>query len=250
MRVTSGSWCGIKRREMAAHVVFIALLASLAWLAGARGWDEAVSAHYFSVRLQAFPLRDAWLFKSLLHDIGKQVPLIVAVLLLCMRVHGHFARSQWHEWRHDVLYALAVLAVSTAIAGALKGTAPIYCPWSLEEYGGGMAHYSLAGWLAGQIPPDARAGHCWPSGHAAGAFGLIGLYFMARARRHQAAVPLLALVVAWGAVCGWAQIARGAHFVSHVLWSCVLCWMISLSLLPLLSLSRQPAREESPLVAE
>lgn len=222
--------------EVFAHLCIVCILIVFAWLSAANGWDEQVTTYYFNAHLQVFPLRDAWLYKTLLHDTGKLVPVGVAILLLLMRVHGHASRSRWHNWRSDVVYALMVLLISTGIAGALKDSVPLACPWSLTEYGGSKAHYNVVTWLSGAIPAEIGAGHCWPSGHAAGAFGMIGLYFVFRIRGHAAAVPLLLLLVGWGALSGWAQIARGAHFISHVLWSAAICWAVAVSLLPLLGL--------------
>lgn len=227
---------GLAVIEVFAHLCVVCILIGLAWLAAANGWDEQVTTHYFNTRLQAFPLRDAWLYKSLLHDTGKLVPVGVAILLLFIRVHGYASHSRWHDWRSDVVYALMVLLISTGIAGALKDSVPLACPWSLTEYGGGKAHYNVMAWLSGGIPVEIGPGHCWPSGHAAGAFGMIGLYFVFRKRGHAAAVPLLLLLVGWGALSGWAQIARGAHFISHVLWSAAICWAVAVGLLPLLGL--------------
>lgn len=228
--------------EVFAHMAIICLLVVFAWRAAANGWDEQVTTHYFNAHLHAFPLRDAWLFKSLLHDTGKLVPVGVALLLLYMRAHGHASHSRWHDWRSDVVYALMVLLISTAIVGALKDSVPIACPWSLMEYGGNKSHYKMAAWLTGVIPAGVGAGHCWPSGHAAGAFGMIGLYFVLRTRRHGAALPLLLVLVGWGALSGWAQIARGAHFTSHVLWSAAICWAVAVSLLPLLACGDKASR--------
>lgn len=230
---------GMTAREIFAHMAVAIILVCFAWLAAANGWDEKVTAHYFNDQLQAFPLRDSWLLKSLLHDTGKLVPVGVALLLLCIRIHGHASHSRWHGWRSDVVYALMVLLISTGIAGALKDNVPLACPWSLAEYGGSKVHFKMAAWLSGLIPAGVGAGHCWPSGHAAGAFGMIGLYFVMRTRGHETALPLLFVLVGWGALSGWAQIARGAHFISHVLWSAAICWAVAVSLLPLLRLGSE-----------
>ena len=46
--------------------------------------------------------------------------------------------------------------------------------------------------------------------------------------RHRPAVAAgwLVGVCLLGALGGWAQIARGAHFASHTLWSAWLCWVL------------------------
>ena len=42
-------------------------------------------------------------------------------------------------------------------------------------------------------------------------------------------VLLLALGLALGALFGAAQVMRGAHYVSHVLWSAWICWTLSVA---------------------
>lgn len=218
--------------EFALHLCGLLLVAGLAWVAGSNGWDERIAAHFYNATQSGFPLRDNWIMKTLLHDGGKELPVLAALVLLGTRVHGHSPRSRWHASRHDRAYALAVLLVSVSIAGLLKDHTPMQCPWSLDAFGGAQPHHSLAAWLHGLVPADARAGHCWPSGHAAGAFGLAGLYFVARQRGHVTAMPWLIAVLGWGLLSGWVQVARGAHFMSHVLWSAALCWATALTLLP------------------
>lgn len=79
-------------------------------------------------------------------------------------------------------------------------------------------------WLPGLV--DGGPGHCFPSGHAVAAFAFFGVYFFWRARRPALARLALAGVFALGIAFGWAQWVRGAHFVSHTLWSAWLCWVI------------------------
>jgi hypothetical protein len=73
---------------------------------------------------------------------------------------------------------------------------------------------------------DGGPGHCFPSGHAVAAFAFLPLYFQWRSERPRVAVALLAWVLGLGLLFGWAQLARGAHFPSHTLWSAWLCWVI------------------------
>ena len=57
----------------------------------------------------------------------------------------------------------------------------------------------------------------------------------------------LAGVCVTGLLFGWAQLARGAHFASHTLWSAWLCWAVCVAsararaAVPALSASRQAA---------
>ena len=64
------------------------------------------------------------------------------------------------------------------------------------------------------------------SGHAVAAFAFLSLHFRWRTSRPRAARLALLAVTVLGALFGWAQLARGAHFASHTLWSAWLCWVV------------------------
>lgn len=118
--------------------------------------------------------------------------------------------------RRGALY-MAVIAVAVNL---LKYYSPYSCPWDLPQFGGTEPH----------------AGRCLPAAHPLTGFALFGLYPALR----QAAMPRAAryALVAGGvigAVAGAVQVARGAHFVSHVLWTAWLAWALTL----LLALARR-----------
>jgi membrane-associated PAP2 superfamily phosphatase len=74
------------------------------------------------------------------------------------------------------------------------------------------------------------AGHCFPAAHASSGYALIAFYFVFRERSRLLARAGVVATVLAGLVFGLAQQSRGAHFVSHDLWSAFLVWWISLSL--------------------
>jgi len=114
----------------------------------------------------------------------------------------------WRPLRRGALYmALAALAVTL-----LKSASPYSCPWDLVEWGGRHA------------PPG--PGRCLPAGHPVSGFALFGLYFSLPTDRRRTA-----LVAAWaiGLAAGAVQVARGAHFASHVLWTAWVAWTVTLA---------------------
>jgi membrane-associated PAP2 superfamily phosphatase len=71
---------------------------------------------------------------------------------------------------------------------------------------------------------------CFPAGHASAGYAWIssyffGLYYQSRWRW----VGLGASMIA-GAVFGFVQQIRGAHFISHDIWTLAICWFFSLAL--------------------
>ncbi len=196
----------------------LALAALLAW--DASGWDLA-AAHLFGTA-QGFAARDTWWAKGLLHDGGRMAAWVLLALLMATTLRlpaaglpGQPGRAE--RWRWISVMLLCVLAVP-----AIKRVSATSCPWDLAEFGG-AAQY-LSHWKFGLA--DGGGGHCFPSGHAVAAFAFFGLYFLWRGHDARRARAWLLAVAAVGGVFGTAQLARGAHYPSHTLWSAWLCWTL------------------------
>ena len=195
----------------------LALAALLAW--DASGWDLAVVRWIGSA--SGFAWRDSWWASRLLHDGGRWTAwvLLLALVLATLRAPRQRAAApsraeRWH-W-------IAVMLACVVAVPAMKRFSATSCPWDLAEFGGVAAYVSH--WRFGL--PDGGPGHCFPSGHAVAAFAFFGLHFMWREHDPHQARTWLALVVAAGLVFGGAQLLRGAHYPSHILWTGWLCWAI------------------------
>ena len=166
-----------------------------------------------------FALREHWLLASVLHDGARRVGWALA-LLLCVAVWfpvGWLRRVAFHR---RVQLALTTLVAVTAIS-TLKSFSRTSCPWSLAEFGG-VAHY-VPHW-SNFFVADGGNGRCFPAGHASSGFSFFGGYFALRRDLPQLAVVWLIATVAVGMALGIAQQVRGAHFMSHTLWTGWICW--------------------------
>jgi len=110
--------------------------------------------------------------------------------------------------------------VALGVVSSLKSLSATSCPWDLAEFGG-VARYA-SHWALGMV--DGGGGRCFPAGHASAGFAFVGGYFALRRRQPRAARLWLAASLAAGLVLGGAQQVRGAHFMSHTLWTGWLCW--------------------------
>lgn len=193
-------------------VTLLLLLLLLLW--DASGLDLPAARLFGSA--SGFKGTHSFLLSQVMHDGGRLLAwLLLGVLMLAALRTGLPSRAE--RWRWIGVILLCVVAVP-----ALKRLSSTSCPWDLTAFGGAARHLSHWRWGV----PDGGAGHCFPSGHAVAAFAFIGQYFLWRnidARR--ARLWLVAVLVA-GAVFGLAQLARGAHFPSHTLWSAWLCWCL------------------------
>ena len=75
------------------------------------------------------------------------------------------------------------------------------------------------------MPGNIAPGRCFPSGHASGGFALLAFHFALRDTDARASRFWLVAALALGTMMGWSQMMRGAHFMSHVVWSAWMEWM-------------------------
>ena len=165
-----------------------------------------------------FVWRDAWLTSTVLHQGGR---------VLAWGLFAAFVLNLWRPWvagpsANERIQAFIAMLTSLLSVSALKRFSHTSCPWDLAEFGGAARYVSH--WSFGVV--DGGAGHCFPSGHAVGAFAFVSGYFMLRGHRPALARAWLAAVLCTGAAFGMAQLARGAHYPSHTFWSAWLCWVI------------------------
>jgi membrane-associated PAP2 superfamily phosphatase len=83
--------------------------------------------------------------------------------------------------------------------------------------------------LFGDRPDDLPRAQCFPGGHSSSGFALLALYFALRDRRPRAARWFLGGALAVGTLFAFGQEARGAHFLSHDLWSLGIAWFTCLA---------------------
>lgn len=205
------------RREATGAVLtlLLGLAALLLW--DATGLDLSVVRLFGD--LHGFSWRDHWLTAGVLHQGGRWVATGLAVVLLVNAV-----RPLWPDLtRRERWGAVALTTVCLVLIPLIKQGSATSCPWDLAEFGG-TAHY-VSHWRFGVT--DGGPGHCFPSGHASSAFAFFSLFFMLRRAYPAQARAALAAVLVMGALYGLAQLARGAHYPSHTLWTGWICWTVT-----------------------
>lgn len=162
--------------------------------------DHAASALFYDPAGRRFPLRDDWFLARIGHEGLKWAML--AFWVGCLALGG--------AWRRGALY----MALIAALVGVLRHYSPFSCPWDLVEYGGRK--------------PD--TGRCLPAAHPLVGFALLGLFAALKPQTPRAARYALTAALVIGFAAGAVQVARGAHFVSHVLWTAWIAWVTTLAL--------------------
>lgn len=202
-------------------VTLATLLLLLAW--DAAGADLRVEQWFGTAK--GFAWQDKWLTAELLHKGGRWVSYAAMLTVVIHLIRPWpFAPTMPRATR--VWWLLATVACLLLVP-FIKSRSLISCPWDLAEFGGKaryLPHWAVQAWSGAG---DGGPGRCFPSGHASGAFSFITGWFVLRGRWQRAANIWLVGVCVLGLVFGVAQMARGAHYASHVGWTAWICWTVS-----------------------
>jgi membrane-associated PAP2 superfamily phosphatase len=164
-----------------------------------------------------FPLRHHWFAETLAHGYLKNVMIALGACAVLPALADLWRRQVGWSARFRLrlrLLALAAVLVPLEVA-LLKQASSSHCPWDLIQFGGTETYVRLFE----PAVTGAQAGHCMPAGHASAGLWLVALavFWLPERPRRAAAVAVAALGV--GLAMGVIQQLRGAHFLSHTLWS-------------------------------
>ena len=198
----------------------------LAGLAVVLAWDASgldIPLAQWAGDASGFAWRDHALLSEVLHSGARAAGWVVllAWTAVAVRPFGPFKTLSARErlgWVGSIWAALLVIAVA-------KGLSRTSCPWDLDVFGG-SAQY-LSHWMWGRT--DGGPGHCFPAGHASTGFAFVAGGFWLLPRYPRLALWWFVWAALAGTVLGVAQQLRGAHFLSHTLWTAWLCWAVGLA---------------------
>ena len=220
-------------------------LAACAVLFRDSGLDAALSGYFYDPAHHRFLVGTHGWIELLGHRIGKSVVLICWLLLLAAAIAAPrlpgIARHRGLVWTLVLAMALGPVVVTL-----LKDINSHACPWSLKAYGG-AAEYS-ASWFVSRV----EAGRCFPGGHAAGGFSIVAVAFAGAVLGR----PGLCRAGLWlglgvGTAFSILQVAKGAHFMSHNLWSAAIdLWMAARVFSPLMAPGRASPLYTNSVAAE
>ena len=188
--------------------------------------DLAVTARLYDLGARSFPLRTTFLFDTVLHHWTKYVVMSIA----CLAWAGYllsYAVPALRPHRRQLLFLGMGLALAPAAVAVLKLLSDRHCPWDLVQFGGFAPYLALLD----SAPPGLAPGHCFPAGHATTGFSLMAFHFVgwSSAQKGLSRAGLTVGLVA-GLGLGLGRVAQGAHFLSHVLWSGLVCWIVLVAL--------------------
>jgi membrane-associated PAP2 superfamily phosphatase len=160
-----------------------------------------------------------------------KILLIAFGVLLLLRLAGLPLISNVFPFsKKETAYILICLACIPLLVGTGKNLTRVHCPSELVRYGGTEEYHRIVSEepkTFNKVPP-----HCFPAGHASGGFSLFAFYFVRRKRLW------LLLPLGVGGIMGLYQMLKGAHFLSHTLFTLFLSLFFS-ALLALFFFPRQ-----------
>lgn len=169
---------------------------------------------------EGFALQHHPLFSKGLHEGGRLLAWVMIALLAwdawTLRWSGPSRRLRWA--------AIALVLLATVMISTFKRLSDTSCPWDMLEFGGQWPY--VPHWLL-QVR-DGGPGRCFPSGHASAAFAFLLAWAVWRPFNAVVARRMLVLILVLGSLFAWVQMARGAHYLSHSMWTAWLCWAMAL----------------------
>lgn len=201
-----------------AKVSVAALLAVLAW--DASGLDLALASWFGTPT--GFPLVHNWWLQNVLHNGLRQAGWALFAVLVVM-VWWPLGPLQQISLRSRVGLVLGVALAALAVQ-LIKRASGTSCPWDLASFGGTASYVSHWQWGV----RDGGGGHCFPAGHASTGFAFLSGWFWLRRSAPKAAMAWLVCALVLGFGLGLVQQMRGAHYLSHTLWTAWICWTFGL----------------------
>ncbi|HEY5804171.1 MAG TPA: phosphatase PAP2 family protein [Lysobacter sp.] len=205
------------------------------------GGDQWLADRIYAWQGGHWQLRHGFVTEQLIHRVGRDVSTMAWLTVLAAWIVARI-RPGWGALRRPLTCLLVSIAVSTALVAWVKSWSNMDCPWDLVRYGGAREYVGLFA----MRPLGLSRGACFPAGHASGGYAWLALYFLLWSVRPAWRWMGLAVGGVVGLLFGFSQQIRGAHFLSHDLWTLAICWGTALGVF--LWFRRRPAESHAASV--
>lgn len=208
------------------HLLPLAGLGVLLVWAGPLGGDQWLADRLYAWEGHAWSLRNAWITDTVIHVAGRNLNVVAWFVLFGCWVLACLPSSRRRALRRPLGYLLLATLVSCLAVSWIKSWSNMDCPWDLLRYGGQKAFVGLV-----ELRPlGIGRGRCFPAGHASGGYAWMASYFFLLAVAPRWRWLGLGIGVGLGLVFGISQQLRGAHFLSHDLYTAGICWLVAFAL--------------------
>ncbi|OZT74788.1 phosphatase PAP2 family protein [Vreelandella boliviensis] len=178
----------------------------------------------FLYRLQGntWAWEETFITQDIIHKGGKWLSLAMGLGTLFLLIISIIV-TRLKDYRTPLLYLFSATLLSALLVATIKHLVSMECPWDLIRYGGDRGFIGLLDIRPSSMPASA----CFPAGHASAGYTWIALYFFFAATRPHWRSAGLVLGLGLGVTFGFTQQLRGAHFLTHDLWTVMICWTVS-----------------------
>ncbi|MBF0272015.1 MAG: phosphatase PAP2 family protein [Magnetococcales bacterium] len=201
----------------------LALLALVLLVAETTTLDLRVQDFFYTFEVGRWWIdKEAYWPRVIFYTGAKWAVVLVAIGILVALLWSRKSPSLIPCRRPLMVLLLSLILVPGTIS-SLKNVTNVHCPWSLTRYGGTLPFVPVLDTQPADFPA-VRPGKCYPAGHPSGGFAFMALFFLFSTRRRQWLGLGFGISLGW--IMGIYQMMKGAHFLSHVLVSMLLSWLI------------------------
>ncbi|OUY09060.1 phosphatase PAP2 family protein [Acinetobacter populi] len=193
------------------HVIFLlsSALFLLYLLPIAGNIDQALLSPYVNTT-QGFLYKNFWWYDQFAHHDMK---ILQEFILLCILISVIASKYQIKfislNNYHQYLQLLIFMLLSILTVSILKQNSIHSCPWYMIQSNQSTIHF---------FNPLGH-GRCFPGGHASLGYAWIAGFFVFYQKDKKIACFYLVSGIILGTGMGYTQMMRGAHFLSHNLWT-------------------------------
>lgn len=184
------------------------------------GLDLKFISPFFDKETMSWPFKEHFFASTVMHESANYFVQLFGVSLTFTLI-GSFFSEKLKKYRKPLGYMLLAALLGPILVSTGKATTHIYTPWDLLMFGGTEPYIRIFD----SVPAGAKIGHAFPAGHASGGFAFLSLYFLFKEHKPEFRFYGLFFGLILGFSFGFAQQVRGAHFFSHDLFSCAICFL-------------------------
>lgn len=199
------------------------------------GLDQRLADAVYAWEGHRWALKEAFATQQLVHRGGHDISLLAwcaACAVWAWSLHAEHRRI----WRKPLSYLVLATLATTLLVAWIKSWSNMDCPWDLLRYGGERPFVGLF-----EVRPlGIGRARCFPAAHAGAGYAWLSMYFFLGVVRPRWRWVGLLVGLGTGLTFGVAQQLRGAHFLSHDLWTLAICWALALLLFRMFWPKRDP----------
>ena len=199
--------------------ILLAVYLILMLLLDIGGLDIWLASRFYAAEGYQWALKNHWLTEQILHKGARKLNYIFALAVLLTTMYYLWFNKTKPALTKAYLALTLSLLCSFALVAYLKAITNIACPWSLAMFGGSEPYIHILQPRPSYLPYS----QCFPAGHASVGYAWVALYYFLRHSRPHYRYAGLAAGLIGGAMLGFTQQLRGAHFMSHDLTTLFIC---------------------------